>query len=55
MKYIKKKIVLGLDSACELTGHRWCLKLEGLSLKLDRRWKTGLWRGVKNEDNENKN
>jgi hypothetical protein len=52
MKYIKKKIVIGLESACELTGHRWCFKLAGLSVRLDRRWRTGLWREVEDEDNE---
>jgi hypothetical protein len=46
MNYVKRKIVIGLETACELTGHRWCFSLATWSIKLDRRWGTGLWREV---------
>jgi hypothetical protein len=55
MNYIKKKIVIGLELACELTRHRWCFKLAGLSAKLDHRWKTGHWFEVKDKNNANEN
>ena len=52
MNWIKKKIVIGLESVCELTGHRWCFKFADWSIKLDQRWETGMWREVKNDENQ---
>ena len=50
MNYIKRKIVSGLETACELTGHHWCFRLATWSIKLDRRWGTGMWREVEKDE-----
>ena len=43
MKYIKTKIVVGLETLCELTRHRWCNTLAGSAARLDERWCLGVW------------
>lgn len=46
---IKTGIVIGLERLCEITGHRWCNRLAGLSVKLDDKWKLGEWSVVEDE------
>lgn len=46
IKYIKTKIVAVLETLCELTRHRWCNTLAGLSARLDERWSLGIWTKV---------
>jgi hypothetical protein len=42
-KYIKTKIVIALESACDLTGHRWCNTLAGSSARLNDHWGLDVW------------
>lgn len=39
----KRKIVIGLETICGLTRHRWCNALTGLAIRLDKRWAVGVW------------
>jgi hypothetical protein len=45
-KYIKTKIVIALESACDLTGHRWCFTLAGASARLNDHWGLDVWSTV---------
>lgn len=44
IKLAKTGIVVGLETLCSITGHRWCNRLAGLSAKLDERWSLGEWK-----------
>lgn len=50
-RYLKIKIVHGLESLCELTRHRWCHRLAVASFKLDKRWELSEWYVVDDSDN----
>jgi hypothetical protein len=51
-KYIKTKIVIGLESVCELTGHRWCNTIAGASVRLSDYWGLDVWPPAATEDQE---
>jgi len=46
VKRIKTGIVIGLETLCELTRHRWCNTLAGSSARLDERWGLGVWPSI---------
>lgn len=48
----KRRLVIALESSCELTGHHFCNLLAAKSANLDRKWGTDVWLWVSVADAE---